>query len=1176
MKRLLRVLALLVLVLLLGAAWLVATSVGSRFAMARVQDIVPGLSYEKASGTWLRGMQFDQLQFQNGETEIIARDLRWRWTLSCVFERVLCVDDAVVGELDIKLPVADAKEEAANAPGLSDVVLPFGLKIDLLAVHSLHYVQAEVDLRVTDAQASLSMVESAVVVNALDFDWQYDAMGGQFSLRGELETTGDYPVSLNAQLDTDAGRVGELSVPASSLRLKLSESLAQLRAEAVLDGLADAKLDARVEPFVQPLPLNAVLVVDEARWPLLGDASVEIAPFRLSVSGDLETLETEANGVVITDQLDAVTLALRGELAPLRGFENGVFEIGALNGRANGTLGVLWQDGLAVSVETIATELDIGRAVPALDGEIGGRVSASIRTVPELDNALQIDDMDLELGGTLQNRPVLARGQVSLIGGELMVKDPGLTLGVGDNRAVIRGRAGETLDLASTLDIVDFSHLLPTLAGSASGTVTISGVRERPTLQAALDARDIVSGATRVQSLTVRADVREGAEVDSTADISWQGLEASSQQIGVGALTLSGVRAAHTVQLDIDGELARASVALSGALTSAVTAVPGGAKGADNWNGSLGESWLASAGHRWQVEHPVSLAYSAGGLTVEAHCWQSAPASVCLNNAATLAATGQASVGINSVPVSWVNALLPAQTALSGIVDGVVDATWVSGAVPAIKSVLRAADLNIKLPNAAGEPVSVALGSLDLEVAPVGGAQGRDDLRVLIGTEGGALGRADITVQLPLDNPASYSADVQWSALNLGSLQPLLPDLDALAGELVIDTEIVGSASGPRFDGTAQLRGGELRGLDLPTELHGARMDLTLQGQTADIDGGWRANAQSANESVALSGRVDWRTDPSLQLRVTGQSLPVDYPPWIRAEVDPDLNITVSAERVDVGGVLRVPRADIDIVAPESQPPTPSSDTVLVDDLDGVSDGDTAAMAIALDLTVELDDEVSLSGFGFDSRLQGAVDVRVPPGQPLQLFGNVSILDGRYQAWGQDLGIEFGEIVFTGPPSTAVVDATAWRELDTVRAGVAISGQVASPDVQVISEPPMPDQEALSYLVLGRAWDEAGDRQAAITRAALSLGLKRSGGITDRVAEGLGVQSLSVEAQGSGDDTSAVVNAQLNDKLSVQYGVGVFVPFRTLTARYQLGRQLYVEAVQGVESALDFFYSIDF
>ena len=97
-----------------------------------------------------------------------------------------------------------------------------------------------------------------------------------------------------------------------------------------------------------------------------------------------------------------------------------------------------------------------------------------------------------------------------------------------------------------------------------------------------------------------------------------------------------------------------------------------------------------------------------------------------------------------------------------------------------------------------------------------------------------------------------------------------------------------------------------------------------------------------------------------------------------------------------------------------------------------------------------------------------------------------------------------------------------------------------------------------------------------LSRALVSLGLKRSGAVTDRVAENLGLQGLSVSAQGQGENTEAVVNAQVSDKLGVQYGVGLFAPFRTLSARYQLSRQLYVEAVQGVESALDVFYSFDF
>ena len=55
-----------------------------------------------------------------------------------------------------------------------------------------------------------------------------------------------------------------------------------------------------------------------------------------------------------------------------------------------------------------------------------------------------------------------------------------------------------------------------------------------------------------------------------------------------------------------------------------------------------------------------------------------------------------------------------------------------------------------------------------------------------------------------------------------------------------------------------------------------------------------------------------------------------------------------------------------------------------------------------------------------------------------------------------------------------------------------------------------------------------------------------------------------------------VASGSITDKLSVRYGVGVFEPANQLALRYELTRRLYLEAVSGFASSLDFFYRIDF
>jgi hypothetical protein len=56
--------------------------------------------------------------------------------------------------------------------------------------------------------------------------------------------------------------------------------------------------------------------------------------------------------------------------------------------------------------------------------------------------------------------------------------------------------------------------------------------------------------------------------------------------------------------------------------------------------------------------------------------------------------------------------------------------------------------------------------------------------------------------------------------------------------------------------------------------------------------------------------------------------------------------------------------------------------------------------------------------FGLNAHLTGDVDVIDIQDRPPQILGEVSVLEGNYRAWGQNLTVEEGLILFQGPPDT--------------------------------------------------------------------------------------------------------------------------------------------------------------
>src|SRR3546814_16340731 len=61
---------------------------------------------------------------------------------------------------------------------------------------------------------------------------------------------------------------------------------------------------------------------------------------------------------------------------------------------------------------------------------------------------------------------------------------------------------------------------------------------------------------------------------------------------------------------------------------------------------------------------------------------------------------------------------------------------------------------------------------------------------------------------------------------------------------------------------------------------------------------------------------------------------------------------------------------------------------------------------------------VRFEGFGLKSRLTGSVEAIEQPGIATRARGEINLVDGHYKAYGQDLTIETGKLIFSGGPVT--------------------------------------------------------------------------------------------------------------------------------------------------------------
>jgi translocation and assembly module TamB len=278
----------------------------------------------------------------------------------------------------------------------------------------------------------------------------------------------------------------------------------------------------------------------------------------------------------------------------------------------------------------------------------------------------------------------------------------------------------------------------------------------------------------------------------------------------------------------------------------------------------------------------------------------------------------------------------------------------------------------------------------------------------------------------------------------------------------------------------------------------------------------------------------------------------------------------MQGERLALAGTVAVPKGNI--VVRDLPPSTVkvSNDAVIVGQQ---TEEGKAPLAVALDINVDVGQEkLTFNGFGLSANLVGRVHI----GDDLDTRGELSLKEGRYAAYGQRLNIRRARLFFAGPIGQPYLDIEAVREVDDVVAGIRLSGSADQPTSEVFAEPAMSQEQALSYLVLGRPLSTTGEDSNLLAQAALGLGLAGSSSLTGSVAKGLGIQDFQLDTAGSGDATNVVASGKITEKLSLRYGVGVFEPANTIALRYLLSKKVYVEVASGVASSLDVFYKRDF
>ncbi|WP_434569096.1 translocation/assembly module TamB domain-containing protein [Pseudomonas sp. Z3-8] len=1210
----------LLLTVVLALSMVLGTAFGSRWALG----LVPGLSVENFQGRLGGQWSADRVLWQQDTRRVALERPNVAWSPSCLLRMTLCIEQLKTETIAVQLP-ATADEPSSGPISLPDLDLPLAIELGDVQVGSLSFNGSE---QLKGLQLVAHWTAEGLQIDSVQL--QRDELS--LKLSGLLQPHGDWPLNATGQLTLPAP-----GATPWALELKVAGNLLKtLNLTADSSGYLQGRLTGELQPLADNLPAKVRITADGFKasadlpdtlllnqleltgegdlkngYQLLGKATLpaEKGPVALLLQGQVDATGAQVAGLDL-DAGNQQTLKLTGQLdwreglnaeakvawldfpwhrlyplidepqVTLRSFNGevsytdgqylgnfqaaldgpaGAFSLGspfsgnltqvhlpelklaAGQGKAEGHLDLQFADGIAWD-----TALQLSSVNPAYWlAELPGTLAGPLRSKGSMKNQRMELDADVDLKGKLRGQPALFQAKASGAGEQWNLG--ALDIRLGDNR--INGTGSLQQQLTGQIDIklARLAQLWPQLRGQVSGRVDVAGTLKAPQGKLDLQGTQLAFQDNQLQSLNLDATL-DGAQ-RGKVDLKASGIRSGETSLGVLTLSGQGDIKQQQLKVDLQGPQLKSSLALDGTLDQG------------NWRGRLASGDLRVGGQDWRLQAPAKLERLANGtLNFGAHCWRSGPASLCGEDQ-RLMPEPKLRYHLKQFPIESLAQWMPRDFAWQGRLNADLQldlpASGPNGRVlvDASGGTLRIRDKEQWL----DFPYQTL--TLDSRLTPT---RIDTDLNFV----GARLGELRVQARInPLPASKPLSGSFRLNGLDLSVARPFVPMVETLTGHLNGSGTLSGGLLAPQVNGNLVLSDGEVSGPELPVSLEALQLRAMIAGETVRLDGDWKSGKSGQGR---LTGNIGWGEALTMDLALKGSQLPVTVEPYAVLDVAPDLKITLQGERLAIAGKVLVPKGEITI---RELPPSTvkvSDDTVIVGHQ---TEEGKAPMAMAMDIDVLVGQEkLAFSGFGLTANVQGQVHI----GDNMDTRGELWLNDGRYRAYGQRLTVRRARLLFAGPIDQPYLDIEAIRQTDDVIAGIRLSGSAEQPTTQIFSEPAMSQEQALSYLVLGRPLSTTGEDNNMLAQAALGLGLMGSSGVTTSLANNLGIEDFQLDTQGSGNETSVVASGNLSEKLSLRYGVGVFEPANTIALRYKLSKKVYLEAASGVASSLDIFYKRDF
>lgn len=975
--------------------------------------------------------------------------------------------------------------------------------------------------------------------------------------KGNLTLSDKWPLNILANSTLNIAHLKE-----EKIKIKLAGDLmGKLALAWNISGTVSAKLKAKIQLSEIGLPLSATLQINKLVWPLTSDKKYQVRNFNMRFDGKITDYALSLSSDFKGQNLPSAQCTIEGK-GNLAQFDITALCLSALQGNIHLTGIVDWRNSIKWNQILIINGINTTKQWPAWPAKLSGKIVTQGNV--NRDGNWKIQISELTLNGNIKQKKLIARGSMrGNSSGQWYI--PAINLKLGRNTFTVKGYLEKNLVLDARLDAPELHGILPGLDGIVKGVVKLRGSLKNPQVLADLSARRLQWQKLGIKVLNISGNVHLHERMESHIFIKMEQFKQENFLIHGLTLSFTGSEKKHQFNLKFSGHPMTSQVILNGVFD----------RQQQRWLGNLSKIYINTPLGEWHLNHATKLEYLniPKKIIIGSHCWSNDNAELCTIGRIEISELGKAHVLIKHFDLGILKPFLDSDTHLSGIFTGQGNFLWKSNDVfPRFNIDLCGRNLKVQ------QKIQNNLVPIDFDIFNLKIVFQKGNLQIdwlIKPIENGKIhGRLKIDQSHSQNNLLGY---ITISDVSLKMINPILNYEKTASVIMNSKLRLSGNLNNPLMYGKLELDKVVYNDSWMPFKINTGRLLINFNGMTSKLSG----LIHTAKGNLNLIGEANWSTPDAWYAKVIakGEKLFVILPPMLQAEVSPDLVFVASPKSLKLNGRVDIPWARVLIEQiPEDVVTVSSSSVMLNNQLQPIVPRNTT-MAIHSNLNILLGSDVHIDAFGLQAQLQGALKV-VQDKSGLGLHGQITIPQGMFHAYEQDLIVKKGELLFSGPAEQPLLNIDAIRNPNTtenkVTAGVLVTGMVDALRVEVYSDPTMSQQEALSYLLQGQGLTRLGVDGDMMTSILIGIGVEKSGKLIGKIGEAFGVSNLRLGTEGVGNSSKVIVSGNVTKNLQVKYGVGIFDSLASFTIRYQLLPKLYLEAVSSIHDTLDMLYQLEF